>query len=297
MSSRRTGTASIRARRRRSRNRSTVGAHAGRSRQRQAATRRRIRAGGPLLGPSAPARCARTSASASTRSGRKGPTLRRERPCRSCRRRRRRRRLTITYTETAITVSWPPSAPAATRRRARTTACCRRDARAAAATASATTCTTRPTGTLLTTTPVTEPRYVDSRMTWGATRCYAVRTVETVGGADGRERGAAAGVRRRSSTRFRRRRRKGCRPWPARASINLIWEPNTESRSRRLHPAPRPAPGDELAPITPAADPRNGVSAIAVAGRRALSCTPCRRSTRRRQRQPAVGAVEETRRR
>src|SRR5262249_25869622 len=34
----------------------------------------------------------------------------------------------------------------------------------------------------LTQAPLTEPRFDDSRIEWGATRCYTVRTVETIGG-------------------------------------------------------------------------------------------------------------------
>ena len=87
---------------------------------------------------------------------------------------------TITYTETRITVAWTPSAPAA-----------------AAPNPDDMVLPARPlgplrpplaynvydstAGTLLTTTPVTEPRYVDSRIIWGQERCYVVRAVERAG--------------------------------------------------------------------------------------------------------------------
>ena len=46
----------------------------------------------------------------------------------------------------------------------------------------------------LTRTPIAETSYADSRIEWGSTRCYTVRTVETVGDLDARERRAGAGV-------------------------------------------------------------------------------------------------------
>ena len=71
--------------------------------------------------------------------------------------------------------------------------------------------------------------YHDTRMDWGATRCYTVRTFETIAGltlqsdAPPRRRASrwsdtfAAGARRRIS-----------RPSSTEGAINLIWEPNTE---------------------------------------------------------------------
>src|SRR6185436_3187103 len=83
---------------------------------------------------------------------------------------------TVTYTETAITVAWTPSAPAAEPQDqddvlpSRPLGPLRPPLGYNVYDSTA--------GTLLTTTPVTAPRYVDSRIIWGQERCYVVRAVE-----------------------------------------------------------------------------------------------------------------------
>ena len=105
--------------------------------------------------------------------------------------------------------------------------------------------------TQLTKSPTSETQYADARMTWGATRCYAVRSVEMVERlaveseatppacvtlADTfpparAERAAGGGDRRRDQPDLGREHR---------------------DRSRRIHPVAGRRSGGELAPITPA---------------------------------------------
>ena len=92
----------------------------------------------------------------------------------------------------------------------------------------------------LTKTPIAEPRY--ARRADGVGRdalLHRAHRSRRVGGARGRERRVAAGVRHAGRHVSRRRRRKGCRPSRARASINLIWDAERRGGSRRLHPAAR----------------------------------------------------------
>ena len=80
-----------------------------------------------------------------------------------------------TYTEASITVTWPPIGEAVAYHvyeipREKT------DVPPAGASPD------QPAEVRVTTEPVREPRFVDSRVEWGAERCYRIRTVETVDG-------------------------------------------------------------------------------------------------------------------
>ena len=105
--------------------------------------------------------------------------------------------------------------------------------------------------TRLTKTPVSEPRFVDSRVVWGDHRCYTVRAVLTVGPSsfEGDE------PEPRCVTlvdRFPPAAPKGLNAVPSERAISLIWEPNTESDVRGYIVLRAVAPGDTLQPITPA---------------------------------------------
>jgi hypothetical protein len=104
---------------------------------------------------------------------------------------------TITYDEKAITVAWQPvannaatAAPVDDEVLASTPIGQYAPAIAyhvydvALAAAEAATADTQPLGTLvrLTQTPVSDATFDDSRITWGEKRCYAIRTIETIGG-------------------------------------------------------------------------------------------------------------------
>lgn len=137
-----------------------------------------------------------------------------------------------TYTETAVTVAWPPAPP----------------------TTSSTPAyhvyeVAQGSETRLTAKPMTESQYADSRMTWGAMRCYHVRSIETV---------AALAVESEASPeacvtlvdRFPPAAPKGLQAVATEGVINLIWDANTEADLDGYILLRGPAPGDELIPIT-----------------------------------------------
>ena len=171
---------------------------------------------------------------------------------------------TITYDETAITVAWaaaaarprqaPPSAgnepEVAVSIPARSGRCARR---------SRTTCTSdhrrgdaadADAGRR-----AAVRRYPDE---WGATRCYGVRAVETVDGLSSRAKRASRGASR-WWTRFRRPRRRSCRPSSTEGVINLIWDANAESDLAGYVILRARAPGDNSSRSCTGAGPRDDV--------------------------------------
>ena len=79
----------------------------------------------------------------------------------------------------------------------------------------------------LTQTPLTEPRYDDSRIEWGATRCYTVRTVETIGGLSLESEAPPPQCQTLVDT-FPPSAPKDLQLVAGERSINLIWAPNSE---------------------------------------------------------------------
>jgi hypothetical protein len=137
----------------------------------------------------------------------------------------------ITFDETAITVTWRPSATAAVLQEP----------------ASDDLLPTRPFGitpsrvayhvyekpqtgeeTLLTRSPVTQPQYSDSRLTWGATRCYVVRTVQIVDALSVESEASAPTCTKLVDT-FPPAAPMGLNAVAAAGEINLIWDPNPEA--------------------------------------------------------------------
>jgi hypothetical protein len=132
----------------------------------------------------------------------------------------------IAYDENGITVSWPATAAAPT----------------TAATAEGV-LPSRPIGltdtsvgyhvyempadTRLTKEPLTEPRFADSRMEWGAERCYAIRLVQTFD-----RLAVSSDVSPPScvtlTDTFAPAVPLGLTALPTEGTINLIWDPNTE---------------------------------------------------------------------
>jgi hypothetical protein len=138
------------------------------------------------------------------------------------------------YSEKAVTVSWPPIAadpPAVIGYNVYEVA--------------------EPTPALLTPKPLTEPQYADTRMTWGAMRCYRVRSVETVG-ALAVESDISPQACVTLTDRFAPLAPTGLRAVATEGIINLIWDANTEADLDGYILLRGPAPGDELIPITPA---------------------------------------------
>jgi hypothetical protein len=79
----------------------------------------------------------------------------------------------------------------------------------------------------LTQTPLTEPRYDDSSIEWGATRCYTVRTVETIGGLSLESEAPPPQCQTLVDT-FPPSAPKDLQLVAGERSINLIWAPNSE---------------------------------------------------------------------
>jgi hypothetical protein len=103
----------------------------------------------------------------------------------------------------------------------------------------------------LTAKPIAETQYADSRMTWGATRCYGVRTVETADGLTVESEVSEPACVTLADT-FPPAAPKGLQSVASEGVINLIWDANTEPDLDGYYLLRGPAPGDELVPITTA---------------------------------------------
>ena len=90
------------------------------------------------------------------------------------------------------------------------------------------------TGALLTMTPISEPRFVDTRIEWGAERCYGVRAVDRIGRprveSDAREPRCIKLV-----DTFPPAPPKDLKAVSTEGVISLIWDANAESDLGRLH--------------------------------------------------------------
>jgi predicted small lipoprotein YifL len=111
-----------------------------------------------------------------------------------------------TYSETAITVTWPTGPPPAAYHVYEVTGA---------------------SYTRLTKTPIAAAEYTDARLTWGSTRCYAVRSVETVGTL-AVESEATPPVCVTLADTFPPAAPKGLQGVATEGAINLIWDANTE---------------------------------------------------------------------
>jgi predicted small lipoprotein YifL len=134
----------------------------------------------------------------------------------------------VTYTETAIVLKWAPAPSGAYNVYE----------------------ATGPSLSQLTKSPIAEAEYTDRRMTWGATRCYAIRSVETVG-ALAVESDATPPACVTLADTFPPAPPKGLQAVATEGLINLIWDPNTESDLDGYLLFRSNAPGGELAAITP----------------------------------------------
>ncbi|MDO8794069.1 MAG: hypothetical protein Q7J25_05560, partial [Vicinamibacterales bacterium] len=134
----------------------------------------------------------------------------------------------VAYTETAVTVTWPGGPPVAYNVYE----------------------VSGSSQTQLTRSPTSETQYTDTRMTWGATRCYAVRSVETVDRL-AVESEATPPACVMLADIFSPAAPKGLQAVATEGVINLIWDANTETDLDGYTLLRAIAPGDELAPITP----------------------------------------------
>jgi hypothetical protein len=102
----------------------------------------------------------------------------------------------------------------------------------------------------LTNEPVSEPRYEDTRMDWGATHCYTVRTVETVAGLEVQSDPLAPKCETLKDT-FAPAAPKDLQVVSGDGRIDLIWEPNNEKDLAGYVVLRGTTPIDKLDPITP----------------------------------------------
>jgi hypothetical protein len=103
----------------------------------------------------------------------------------------------------------------------------------------------------LTNQPVTEPRYEDKRMDWGATRCYTVRTVETIAGLTIQSEALPPRCETLKDT-FPPAAPRDLQAVPGEGRIDLIWESNNEKDLAGYIVLRGLTPADKLEPITPA---------------------------------------------
>jgi len=178
---------------------------------------------------------------------------------------------TVTYDETAIHLVWPPTATIASAQEPRsenelpsrvigfavpTVAYHVYDVSPSSAPVEGTTAKSTSAGQQrLTQTPLTEPRYDDSRIEWGATRCYTVRTVETIGGLSLESEAPSPQCQTLVDT-FPPSAPKDLQLVAGERSINLIWAPNSEKDVAGYIVLRGSSPA-KLEPITPTplADP------------------------------------------
>ncbi len=105
----------------------------------------------------------------------------------------------------------------------------------------------------LTNEPLSGARYADARMTWGATRCYTVRTLETITGLK-LESDAPPPVCVTLKDTFAPVPPKSVSAVASEGAISLIWDPNNE-KDLAGYVVLRGTSPDKLDPITPAPIP------------------------------------------
>jgi hypothetical protein len=103
----------------------------------------------------------------------------------------------------------------------------------------------------LTNEPVREPKYEDKRMDWGVTRCYTVRTVETIAGLTIQSEALPPKCETLKDT-FPPAAPKDLQAVPGEGRIDLIWESNNEKDLAGYIVLRGTSPIDKLEPITPA---------------------------------------------
>jgi hypothetical protein len=157
----------------------------------------------------------------------------------------------ITYSETKVTVRWrPPSSAEPGTNAGLLPSKSFGSARAAVAY----NVYDSATGVRLTSAPVEALEYEDSRIEWGATRCYAVRAVEVVGGSTLESEAGEPRCEKLVDT-FAPAAPKGLSAIPTDGAINLIWEPNAETDLAGYQVLRGRLPDAPMEPVTPAPIP------------------------------------------
>ena len=152
---------------------------------------------------------------------------------------------TITYNETTITVHWSPPASTGSEDEQLLPS----KALGSSAAVVAYNVYDSDTGARLTEKPIKALEYEDSRIEWGATRCYAVRAVETIGEMTLESELGEPECEELVDT-FAPAAPKGLNAVSSEGAISLIWEANTESDLAGYYVL-RGLPDAELERITP----------------------------------------------
>ena len=162
----------------------------------------------------------------------------------------------ITYTESEVTLTWPPvGSPAAAAAKDDVLPSRPIGAPRPAMTYNVYDVTNPETAVKVTKTPIAEPRHADARIVWGEKRCYTVRAAEAVNGFTIESDAAPATCELLVDT-FAPAAPKGVAGIASEGAINLIWEPNTEKDLAGYIVLRGAAPpGGELTPITRAPIP------------------------------------------
>ena len=103
--------------------------------------------------------------------------------------------------------------------------------------------------TRLTKMPIAEARFRDTRIEWGAERCYVVRAVETIDTLTLESDAAPPSCKKLVDT-FPPAAPKGLTANPTEGAINLIWQPNGEKDLNGYLVLRAVAPGENLNPVT-----------------------------------------------
>jgi len=161
----------------------------------------------------------------------------------------------LTYDEKNITVAWEPMAPAALPAGVTFAGYHVYDVsprQSAADTSAPAPPAQPPSDAPLTKTPVAEPRFLDPRVEWGATRCYAVRGVESVNGVPVESAPSRDTCVTLVDT-FAPAPPKGLSVLPSSGgtAMQLIWDANTEPDLAGYIVLRGVAPGDTLVAVTP----------------------------------------------
>jgi predicted small lipoprotein YifL len=160
----------------------------------------------------------------------------------------------ITYTESTVTVTWPPVGARAASAEAGEVAVLPSRPIGAAPPVMAYNvydATTPDAPFRLTATPVAGTTFADARIVWGLKRCYTVRTAEAINGATIESDASPATCETLVDT-FPPAAPKGITAIASEGAINLIWEPNAEKDLGGYVVWRGISPTDELTAITPA---------------------------------------------
>jgi len=152
--------------------------------------------------------------------------------------------LNVTYDENAVTIAWSPPAsglPAP-----------KLSYNVYEVASGSSGSGTLPPETQLTKTPTSDPRFADQRISWGAVRCYVIRSVESVGNLTIESEGTRPECVALKDT-FPPAAPRGLTAVASEGAISLIWEPSSEKDLDGYLVLRGPAPSGNLQPITPAA--------------------------------------------